>query len=482
MKTQTVTRNPSCKPLVPTEWSRKCTPWLTWLCLAILGVACRDAHAQLLYTTLANGNPTQPFIAQINANGSGNDIFNVPGLAEGSAAEYSKNGRLIGVTGKSFQQAQRNQISRNVFVFDTASNQTRQLTNFTDIADSFGNRLFTDAAYKSFSPDGSIVAVGSRTLFTSLAAPQGDAGRTLSFHRVSDGLQLGTEIMDTLFNGTSSGGAGVSWSPVDDLIAYPRSTQSANPLASGPTPIGGFNSSGQFVSDLTSPTAGFLGGPFSDQFVEHDMFPSFSPDGRALAYFRSRRIGFGSTPSELELRINSQVNGDNRVLPFPSGLLPLGMSWSPDGTQLAVSIGTQQTGVGGLRGYEAIPETTFIEIIDLANRSRSPFLSAPAAFPEFFPLLNTGCNPNTLGDLDGDGEVSFADFLTLSSNFGLNVSSHAQGDIDCDGTVAFADFLTLSGNFGRNVGTVAVPEPNANGLAMMLVLGLVGYRVKRTEA
>ena len=449
---------------------------------AVLAIyAGRDVSGQLLYTTLSNSNPPQAFVGQINTNGSGNAVFNIPGLAEGSETQYSSNGRLVGVSGKTFAQSQQNQISRNVFVFDTANKRTRQITNFTDVADPFGNRLFTDAAYKSFSPDGSIVAVGSRTLFTSLAAPQGDSGRTLSFFRVSDGLQLGTEIMDTFFNGTSSGGAGLSWSPVEDLIAYPRSTQSVNPLLSGPTPISGFNSSGQFVSNLTSPSAGLLGGPFSEQFVEHDMFPSFSPDGRALAYFRSRRIGFGATPSELELRINSQVSGDNRILPFPPGLLPLGVSWSPDGTQLAVSIGNQETGVGGLRGYEAVPTTVSIEMIDLANRSRTPFLSSPAAFPEFFPQLFSGCNPNTLGDLDGNGTVNFADFLTLSGNFGKNVASHAQGDIDCDGKVSFADFLALSGNFGRNVGTVPVPEPNSGCLLPLLLAGILRRRSQQGD-
>lgn len=443
----------------------------------LLALVCRHASGQLLYTSLNNFNPSQPFLGQINTDGSGNSTFNVPGLAIASEAQYSNDGRFIGVTGRTSAQAQQSQISSNVFVFDTASNETRQITNFIDIADLSGNRLFTDAAYKSFSPDGSILAVGSRTLFITPTAPQGDAGRTLSFFRVSDGQQLGTQIMDSNFNGTSTGGAGLSWSPTEDLIAYPLSTTSGNPLLSGPTPIVGFNSSGQFVSNLTSPSAGFLGGPFSDQFVEHDMFPSFSPDGRALAYFRHRRIGFGNTPAELELRINSSVNGDSRILPFPPGQMPTGLSWSPDGTQLAISIGEQASGLGGaLLAYEADPTTLSIDIVDRVARTRTPFLTAPTAFPEYFPVLNRGCNSNTMGDVDGDGEVNFTDFLRLSANFGANVASHFDGDINCDGTVSFPDFLVLSANFGRSVRAASVPEPNAAFWLPLSALGLLQCR------
>lgn len=54
------------------------------------------------------------------------------------------------------------------------------------------------------------------------------------------------------------------------------------------------------------------------------------------------------------------------------------------------------------------------------------------------------------GDADDDGEVSFADFLVLSSNFGAEVDAvWEDGDFDGDGAVSFADFLLLSANFGN---------------------------------
>lgn len=53
-----------------------------------------------------------------------------------------------------------------------------------------------------------------------------------------------------------------------------------------------------------------------------------------------------------------------------------------------------------------------------------------------------------LGDLTGDGEVGFADFLVLSKNFGATDASFADGDLNDDSSVDFADFLILSKHFG----------------------------------
>ena len=86
---------------------------------------------------------------------------------------------------------------------------------------------------------------------------------------------------------------------------------------------------------------------------------------------------------------------------------------------------------------------------------------------------------NTLpGDLDGNGEVAFADFLVLSSNFGKDLPLYTDGNIDLEGGVAFADFLLLSSNF-RNAAAAAVPEPSGLMLVAAGVVILLGLRRRR---
>ena len=84
---------------------------------------------------------------------------------------------------------------------------------------------------------------------------------------------------------------------------------------------------------------------------------------------------------------------------------------------------------------------------------------------------------NTLpGDLDGNGQVAFADFLVLSTNFGTDSTSYSDGNINLTGTIDFADFLVLSSNFGQTAAaTSAVPEPSNYLPGLMALLTLICY-------
>lgn len=91
-----------------------------------------------------------------------------------------------------------------------------------------------------------------------------------------------------------------------------------------------------------------------------------------------------------------------------------------------------------------------------------------------------GCAPlnGLAGDLNGDEKVDFTDFLTLSGNYGTDVSDYESGDIDCNGKVDFTDFLALSGNYGASLGgqAAAVPEPSCGLLFGMGFLALLTRR------
>lgn len=91
-------------------------------------------------------------------------------------------------------------------------------------------------------------------------------------------------------------------------------------------------------------------------------------------------------------------------------------------------------------------------------------------------LISTG---NKLpGDTDFGGSVEFADFLTLSGNFGKDIAKWSAGDFDGSGSVAFADFLALSGNFGKSsaASLAAVPEPSGVSLVACAFLLVLPFR------
>ena len=57
-----------------------------------------------------------------------------------------------------------------------------------------------------------------------------------------------------------------------------------------------------------------------------------------------------------------------------------------------------------------------------------------------------------IGDINGDSEVNFSDFLVLSANFGSSTDNGLiDGDLDGDGEVGFTDFLLLSADYGNRV-------------------------------
>ena len=62
------------------------------------------------------------------------------------------------------------------------------------------------------------------------------------------------------------------------------------------------------------------------------------------------------------------------------------------------------------------------------------------------------------GDADDDGEVNFADALTLADNFAKTNGVWEDGDFNGDGRVNFSDFLILANNFGESrLPLVALP-------------------------
>lgn len=72
-----------------------------------------------------------------------------------------------------------------------------------------------------------------------------------------------------------------------------------------------------------------------------------------------------------------------------------------------------------------------------------------------------------LGDLNGDGSVSFSDFGILSSHFGESLNDYTKGDLTGDGLINLEDFALLRANY-QATRAASVPEPTTCPWAILL--------------
>ena len=131
------------------------------------------------------------------------------------------------------------------------------------------------------------------------------------------------------------------------------------------------------------------------------------------------------------------------------------VAYSPDGARLAVASSI------GIWLYNA---HTGAEVALFAGHTR--YVLAVSFSPDGLTLAS-GSGDGTIllwdmspyvtpwipdSDFDGDGIVSFTDFLQFAAQFGLSQSDEdydARYDLDGDGTIGFGDFLIFANAFGR---------------------------------
>ena len=167
-------------------------------------------------------------------------------------------------------------------------------------------------------------------------------------------------------------------------------------------------------------------------------------------------LGDGWTNANPQDSAYTEVNLESSRVFSEGDVVSLGSLWKTDGAQdLSFTFATTD---GALRTGSVVYGST-------------PVVEPPA------------CNPDTQGDLDGDGTVGFGDFLIVSNNFGQSVADHTEGDVDCSGDVGFSDFLIVSNNFGNAVGAEAasVPEPTSGLLLFLGFLGMLKFRKRATH-
>ena len=389
--------------------------------LALLLLDGGSVTGQVFYNNFSGG------LLQLNPDGTSTpiQIGNLPFAAE---PVFSNNGRFLAV--RSRDPDRPNQISTNIYVFDRINGDVQQITTFEDETDPMtGNTFFITPQFKAFSPD------DSRLLLVSNVTVNGGATtRFVSIFQVSvDPLVPPLEGPFALGNTDpqTTVGLGASWSVSTNVLVIPNFSfaQNAttaiigqeNSISSGPT------------ANLTFPERATFG---QNTFFDSDSFPSFSPDGESLAYFRVRRQTFGLQPQPALLSIRiSDANGDRSIFSnFTPGLFPTGLSWTPDGSQLVFSIARQEPSNGffGLIAQAGTSEVVTINVDGTGIRQLVPQGINPAVAPVLGP------SDVILGDVSQDGVVNFGDippFIAVLSGGGFQ----AEADCNEDGVVDFGD-------------------------------------------
>lgn len=101
------------------------------------------------------------------------------------------------------------------------------------------------------------------------------------------------------------------------------------------------------------------------------------------------------------------------------------------------------------------------QVVDINNDSRPDIVTSTEEGLVW--LENAGEDPIAIpGDLDGDGQVNFPDFLILAANFGREDASPEDGDLTGDSHVDFADFLLFSKNFEGPTRTADATQPSSH--------------------
>ena len=191
--------------------------------------------------------------------------------------------------------------------------------------------------------------------------------------------------------------------------------------------------------------------------------------------FENQLVLMGEGLSVIGLQLTST---EGQLVPLPPGDL------TADASPFAIVLANDATGItlGNLGEGVAVDGELLTPITYLGSSPESDLLALWGAEgsseQRTFTITKEVCGGPLPGDIDGNGEVGFLDFLILSDGFG-KPGTFEQGDLDCNGTVDFPDFLILSEFFGTSASTPAnVPEPNQVSW-LAIVLGWCVVRAKK---
>ena len=356
-----------------------------------------------IYFNRFEGPDSNPRSQLYRLTANGETRIDLP-LQEAAVPVKSKDGNALAVT--SVDPARPNQISKNVFTLNLTNGALQMITAFRDFVDPRDNSSNTTIPiHKAFSPDGSFTAVSSIRQTTGGNRGGVSTVPLLEIYRNGgDGIAEALVHIGGIREGEFSEMLGVDWSPATGLLVTPlrvRNQGGAQPDVGALVlmrPVSDAVNSGQ-AQQLTFPRSG---GQYGASLTwEHDMFPSFSPSSRKVAFFRSVEsydVRAGRLPSQVSLRtINSDGSGEQVIANFNPGIFPTAVSWSPDGAQLVFGLGNQNAS-GGFPIHEVVPSTSRLFMVPSAGGQVAEIQGTQGSgFPSWAPASSS--TPSSPGNL-----------------------------------------------------------------------------------
>ncbi len=373
---------------------------LTIALACFLGMAL-PASAQILYTAF-NGSTFQ--LRQVNSDGSGDSPVATP-FANLAFPAWSRDRALIALSATDPDRP--TQHTLNVYIFDPANGARQNVTNNQDAVNGSSSN-YVSSYHKAFSPDRQSLAINSvysatnsngssNTPILQIYAANGQSGSLAIVHA--------GPIRDNLHHD----GEGVSWSPTQNLLAYPVKTdtrlQSGNGVGETTAislgePVTGAGNSRQLTTphadQVATPTDGYVYG-------EHDYQPKFSPNGALVAYVRSFQIaryanGYVPDPDQQSLHIiNINTGADTTVLNLSQGYYVTTLDWSPDGSALVFDASPQYVDSSGARYQLAQPGSDQVYIVNVDGSGLRQLRGAGSGMPAWAPAVVL--QPGSLGNI-----------------------------------------------------------------------------------
>jgi hypothetical protein len=292
--------------------------------------------------------------------------------------------------------------SSDIYIHDRLTGvTTRSVDHTTDFSNLTSIAVFTPVSAE-LSPDNRFLAYGV-SIALRVGGTAGSTTRELNIADPSTGVILSNPSFGRGPTPDSVQGEfiGLSWDPAGNSFVTPFYVTITSQLGT-PVQLPAITrftrnpANGNWAAEEVLSRPQYLNGNLSvpPQAVTQ-IYPSISPSGNGLAYFELfwPDILFGTQAVVARLIVaNADGSNPRELRTFDQGTYPAGLGWSPDGTQLVISIADQMDiGSGFLPSANA--PSAVVRLVSTANGAMSQL---PGINPGFLTTWRAGGLPGSL--------------------------------------------------------------------------------------